>query len=382
VTSSGQLKPPNVAQRPAVDLSGPSPNALIGQKPGRFLFVDALRGIAALWVVIYHAYEGDHLEQVASRLPGWALLFFEGGHLGVPIFFVLSGFVIAHSVSRYTVDLPFIGRFAFRRSIRLDPPYWASLLLVIGFGILSKIVIPSKPYDPPGVGLILAHLFYVQEILGYPSINPIYWTLALEIQFYLVFCLLMGLSHATRRDSADRRSLHVVFAIALLVAAAWPLGLFKGNIWPGLFPPHWHGFLLGMLACWAMNGTVKATWFYAYAALVGFGAAWTANSFAGACVATSTLLLVAARTNGLGSWLGWRWLQFLGLISYSLYLIHNPISGALYNVGFRITGRSAAMEVFWFAVMIATNIVAAASAWWLIERPSLGWAHRVRLKPR
>ena len=252
-------------------------------------------------------------------------------------------------------------------------------LLVIGLGVLSEIVMPSKPYELPGVGQILAHLFYVQEILGYPAINPIYWTLALEIQFYMAFCVLMGLAHATRRDEADRRSLLAIFMPALLVAAAWPLGLVTGNLWPGMFPPYWHGFLLGMLACWGMNGTVKLVWFYAYAALVGAGAAWTANSFAGVCAVTSTLLSVAAQAGGLRRWLGWQWLQFLGLISYSLYLIHNPVSGVLYNVGYRITGRSPATEVFWFAAMIAANVVAAAAAWWLFERPSLALAHRIRM---
>ncbi len=125
---------------------------------GRFVFVDALRGIAALWVVLFHAYEGKHITQVAARLPRWALVFFESGHFGVPIFFVLSGFVIAHSVSRHTVGMSFIVRFAVRRAVRLDPPYWASIVLVIGLGMLSKVVMPAKPYEPLGVGQVLAHL--------------------------------------------------------------------------------------------------------------------------------------------------------------------------------------------------------------------------------
>lgn len=352
------------------------------KKPGRFLFIDALRGIAALGVVVYHAHSGKHMERIAARLPGWALWLLEAGHFGVPIFFVLSGFVIAHSVARYRVDLPFIGRFALRRSIRLDPPYWASMVLVVGLGALSKFVMPSKGYSPPEFGQVLAHLFYVQEILGYPEINPIYWTLSMEIQFYLIFCLLMALAHATRRDSGDRRSLFVIFVPAFLLAAAWPLGLIRGQLWPGLFPPFWHGFLLGMLACWGMNGTVRPAWFYAYAALVGGGSARSGDSFGLACAATSVLVMIAAQSGGLGSWLGWRWLQFLGMISYSLYLIHNPITGALYNVGYKITGRSAATETFWFAAMIAANIAVASAAWWLLERPSLRLSHRLRLQPR
>ncbi len=112
----------------------------------------------------------------------------------------------------------------------------------------------------------------------------------------------------------------------------------------------------------------------------GDSAARTGDAFAGVCVVTATLLLLAAQAGGLERWLNWRWLQFLGLISYSVYLIHNPVTGALYNVGYRITGRSVATEVFWFAAMIATNVAAAAVAWWLFERPSLALAHRIPLQ--
>ncbi|OJW18961.1 MAG: hypothetical protein BGO49_18145 [Planctomycetales bacterium 71-10] len=368
----------------------PGPSAAPAQTParagvdkgrGRFVFVDALRGVAAMGVVVFHVFEGKHLEHLAAVLPAWLRQVIEAGHLGVPVFFVLSGFVIAHSVRRYTVDLPFIGRFALRRSIRLDPPYWVAMLVTIGLGIVSKLVMPSKPYAPPTGGQILAHILYLPAILDIPWLDTVYWTLAYEVQFYLVFCLLMGLAHATRRDPDDRRSLFLVFTPALLIAAAWPLGLIRDNIWPGLFPPLWHGFLLGMLACWAMNRTVAAGWFYAYAALLLAGAAWRQDSFTAACAATAILLYASARLGALRTWLGWRWLQFLGAISYSIYLLHNPISGAAFNVGYRITGRSAATEAFWLVVVLGLVIAAASAAWWLVERPSLALAHRIRLEP-
>ena len=61
----------------------------------RFSFVDALRGIAALAVVLFHAFEGNHIPQLIPVMPRWITDIIDHGNLGVAIFFVLSGFVIA-----------------------------------------------------------------------------------------------------------------------------------------------------------------------------------------------------------------------------------------------------------------------------------------------
>ena len=350
-------------------------------KRERFVFVDALRGIAALGVVVYHAKQGGHMDRLAERAPTWSLLPLDYGHLGVPIFYVLSGFVIAYSVGRYRVDASFFARFVARRSLRLDPPYWTSIALVIGFGVLSQAVSHGKRYEIPGAGRLLAHMVYIQEILGYTQLNPIYWTLCVEIQFYLVFCLLLMVAHRFRRDDRDHRSLLALFGPLALVTSAWPLGFVNANVWPGLFPPFWHGFFLGVLACWAMKGTARPWVYYLYALPLGIVAGVKGGEFTLTCVAIATLLLELGRWGLLGRWLSWRGFQFCGMISYSLYLVHNPITGAFYNVAFRLTGHGAVVEAFWFVVMIAVNVVAAWAFWYGVERTSLGWSHRVKLAP-
>jgi peptidoglycan/LPS O-acetylase OafA/YrhL len=89
---------------------------------GRFKFVDALRGIAAVSVVLFHLKEGKHIPNLYALMPKWLQTLFDHGVLGVSIFFVLSGFVIAHSLYKQHVTLRLAGRFMLRRSIRLDPP--------------------------------------------------------------------------------------------------------------------------------------------------------------------------------------------------------------------------------------------------------------------
>src|SRR5690349_21798798 len=88
------------------------------------------RHVRALWVVLFHISAAGHIGRLEAQLPRWIDRIFKDGHLGGAIFFALSGFVIARSVRHATVTPSYLVRFALRRSIRLDPPYWASILFV------------------------------------------------------------------------------------------------------------------------------------------------------------------------------------------------------------------------------------------------------------
>ena len=78
---------------------------------GRLALIDGLRGIAAMLVVLFHFCAVAHLADVPVL--GWL---FAHGNFGVEVFFVISGFVIAYSVRNAQHTLPFLGRFALRRS--------------------------------------------------------------------------------------------------------------------------------------------------------------------------------------------------------------------------------------------------------------------------
>jgi len=68
----------------------------------RFAFADSLRGIAALWVVLFHLSKGDHIDQLIASLPKFLKpILFNSGGLGVAIFFVLSGYVMTHTIYRF-----------------------------------------------------------------------------------------------------------------------------------------------------------------------------------------------------------------------------------------------------------------------------------------
>jgi peptidoglycan/LPS O-acetylase OafA/YrhL len=326
-------------------------------KTPRFAFVDALRGIAALSVVLFHAIAGNHVNALYAGLPHWAQLLLDHGFVGVAIFFVLSGFVITHSLNGKTLSLPDIGVFMLKRSLRLDPPYWIAMALAISFSIMATHAVKDRAADEFSTAQIFAHLFYVQDILGYRQINPAFWTLCLEIQFYLVFAGLLWSRSSALLISA--------FAVSLL----WPLNLAPSLT--GFFPNLWFGFLLGVGAYKAWRVNTALPWFLAYAGAVLASGLHDGSPFVIACSLTALSLLLVSRMGRLSTLLNWRWVQFLGAISYSLYLIHSPITGATFRVGYMFTGRTIYTEALWWVVSIAACLVAATLLRLSVERPML-----------
>jgi peptidoglycan/LPS O-acetylase OafA/YrhL len=346
----------------------------------RFTFVDALRGIASLSVVLYHAAEGRHISGLLALLPSWVAQALKQGGLGVAVFFVLSGFVIAHSVAKSRVTYSFVGRFMLRRSIRLDPPYWVAIALAVIFAYLSAYFVTGKAQPQFSFAQIAAHVFYLQEILGYPGINTVFWTLCQEVQFYFVYVLLLALSHNDPARPMQGRTTALTFAGAALISLLWPLGILSEGLYPGSFLPLWHGFLAGAGAYWAWRNPAAASYCLAYIAVLLVAGILRGDSFTVACALTAIALWTVAARGRLYSAFDWRWLQGLGAISYSLYLTHNPITAATFWLGYTLTGRSPFLEAVWWVITTAACIAFAFGMWWLVERPSINLARRVRLE--
>jgi peptidoglycan/LPS O-acetylase OafA/YrhL len=357
-----------------------------GSLQQRFAFVNALRGLGALAVVLYHAAEGGHIPAIVEDMPWWLLAVMKHGGVSIAVFFTISGFVIAHAVYQHRVTLPFAGRFIMRRSMRLDPPYWVSIALVLAFGTLASMILPGK--NPPDVstGVLSAHLFYLQEMLGYPHINPVFWTLCLEMQFYLVYITILCISRNDPSQPLQGRATTIMLVLAMLTSMLWPMGVFQFGPVPGSFLPYWNSFLVGVAAYWAWRNPQIVPYFLAMTLTIITAALIRGDAFAFLCAASALMLWYVVSSGRSFRAFNWTWLQFLGAISYSLYLIHNSITGATFRVGYMITGHNQFWEAVWWAISIAACLVFAAVVWKFVERPSARWARTVNLdaqpKPR
>lgn len=227
----------------------------------RLRSIDALRGAAAIGVVIYHA-----VDQSAKALPNNLFKYpvriiqfgSSFGYIGVFLFFVISGFCIhmqwARARSAGQPPEVRFGAFWKRRIRRLYPPYIIALALYLLITALSVGIQPSRFffYD---VGMHLLMLHNLDPKTCY-TINGVFWTLAIEEQLYLAYFLLLFLR--------TRWGWGVTLAVCLLARLGWMI--FSHVVWlrdgvgipvPEAAASHWFTWALGAIAVEAMFGMIQ-----------------------------------------------------------------------------------------------------------------------------
>lgn len=326
--------------------------------PGsRLVALDALRGIAAIAVVWLHIYYFSRLPELLA-LPSWLDFALKQGGLGVQVFFVLSGIVITLSVRGNRITRSYVAYFALRRSLRLDPPYWATLLL-------ASLVLVAVG-DPPGIGRFVAHVFYLQNIFQYRNIVSQFWTLCYEVQFYLALVLLIGLGQRAGKRWGTLVGV-ILFCVSLLL-------LTYHRSAHGWFLDWWYAFALGVAtAGMLMREMHRALWAALLLAMLGLSIQLRSESLL-AVTLTAAAIGLAGWAGKLVVWTGGPLLQWLGRISYSLYLIHFPGPAFAKFASLHVHGRLAGAAVFGGATAI--SLLCAATLHYTVERPALQWSRR------
>lgn len=309
----------------------------------RFERIDQLRGFAALAVVVCHfavsAYNGAP-NAGEPPLP-WLRLVLGFGYLGVPLFFVISGFCIhlpqAQALARVGAVAPDWRRFFRRRFLRLYPPYVAALAVAV---LLLLFATGTLPVPCPAV-LLQALLLHTFHPATFDGVNPPAWTLAVEAQLYLAYPIVLALVARWRAW----RALAIVCAATMLYRVALNFEPFPepyGGVAWELFLARWLEWVLGaVIAEWAVGRIAlpRVLFHPALAAAVlaaGVALEWHTWHYGLYTlkeplygVAFALIVLVALRSEGreVAPRLG-RWLAGVGVYSYSLYLLHRPIQMA------------------------------------------------------
>ncbi len=150
--------------------------------------VDGLRGVAILLVVVYHTWLFSWLTPELTIF-GWSApvdVIARSGYLGVELFFAISGFVLffPHAESAlHGGKLPGTREFAYRRFIKIVPSYALALAA-------TAIVAAPLFHSTRDLAAVLAnHIFFLQSFWhdGFGPVNSVFWSLAIEVQFYLFF---------------------------------------------------------------------------------------------------------------------------------------------------------------------------------------------------
>jgi peptidoglycan/LPS O-acetylase OafA/YrhL len=310
----------------------------------RLPFLEALRGLAALYVVLGHICslaDPARLLGHDDHAPLWlqqAMRPFQFGHLAVAAFIVLSGFCLQLSLfSRQDGKVGHVGKFYKRRALRILPAYYACL----AFSVIVCLTITANQADlarflPVTRENVLAHVFLIHNFD--PSwmykINGVLWSIALEAQLYVLFPLLVLSFVRTGRFMTVVWTSAAALAILEWVPRA-----------PKLYPWFLPMFVLGMAAAHlAYRPSLRigirpaAGWliFFVGAGIVGYFATHgdpLPQGDAGIAIAVSALCyaLTTSQQGFLIGVISRRPLVVLGGFSYSLYLMHHPILQVMYG---------------------------------------------------
>lgn len=326
----------------------------LGRAPHvRMLELDSLRGLAAIVVVLYH-YIDRYAETVGHV--GEPLFWVPWGTNGVRLFFIISGFVIFMTLDRTRRPLDFVvSRFA-----RLYPAYWAALTLTATVVVLA----PAAGFAPTAFQVLVnttmwQSLFLVRDVEG------AYWTLYVELCFYVVMFVLFAAGQLKRIERWLAVALGVVWVFWLgqhlhgEFGWSWRLTATFGRVIPEI--PF---FVIG-ICLYRIQRAVRvdpSIWFM-LAALVTIALQKEPLDAATALVGVAAFAFIFA---GKAAVLRLPLFIWLGTISYSLYLIHNYAGRSLILV-LQQAGWSANASIL---LVTALALGTATLLTYLIERPA------------
>ena len=359
----------------------------------RFAFIDGIRGIAALGITSYHIWRYEPTPQTAQDfVPGFVDALLQRTWIGVQMLLVISGFVIAYTLRNTWVSPRAVASFVFRRVVRLVPAYWATILVVILLAVACDTRTLPAPFDDTLTAVrVLTHLAFLQDIFGQTSLSAGLWTLCIEVQFYVVFVLGWGIAQRMRRSPPQDaehsgRSVRPPGACLLLLfgtPAACSLFLWSRQDSTEPWVTHFLGmFFLGMMTWWTLDRTVPLWSFFVAVAVVVVSSAIDWRVEPAVALTTALALFAAGRMGHMHDWLNYRWLQYCGRISYSLYLIHYPVSHLVSWFGWRACGNEPT-PVQATAILLAAfglSLIASHLLYTLVEAPCNRWAARRKAK--
>jgi peptidoglycan/LPS O-acetylase OafA/YrhL len=313
--------------------------------------LDALRGLAAFAVCLYHICFADSYMPQNSFLESFA----QFGDKGVQVFFILSGLVIPWSMSFRKYEYNLVKEFLLRRFIRIQAPYAIALTFTIFCYLL--FIDPSLRLNAKS---ILNNFLYLVPYSSDSWILNVAWTLGVEVQFYLIVAI--GFPFFTYKYPSVRRFSLLALASMGLIPAPESI-----NAW--YFFPTWAPFFaVGIMVFLLRTQRFSKKEFYlSFSIILCFLFIKYTKLLSLVCLSTTAFLIY------FHSFKPHVFLTFLGKISYSLYLVHLPIilmTGMILN-------RSNFSENFpnlSVAVLLLAAISGSTLFYILFEKPSLKWA--------
>ena len=329
------------------------------------------RGLAALLVVLHHATLSGDVFYGGEAFKG----FWNFGYIGVDFFFVLSGFIIYWVHSNDSVGINNAAAYISKRLMRIYPPF----ILISVVMLLSYAMFPNLSASNRGDIGIITSLFLIPTPPLEPALN-VSWTLMHEMLFYSVFLLLF----------MSRNILHAFFiAWSFAIVSVNLMGIEDGLLKNFFLNPHNLQFLFGVVAAIIVKqdkhhtlsmivGLVMLTAYllgHQYHALENTSAL-ILKTYLGLCFMFIVIGLCAIESRMRYP----DFLVFFGAVSYSVYLIHNPVISLANRVAHKIYQQVTIIPEVFFIFTTVLGVMSGIVYYLLWEKPSLDYLKRIFLK--
>lgn len=328
----------------------------------RFHQIDFLRGLACLSVVAFHfLHRGQQGGWLVDSAAPWLQSMAELGHLGVHLFFMISGFVILMTAEGATVR-----GFIASRVSRLYPAFWVGVLLTAAVAWWSG----SEAFAVTPVQ-VLANLTMVPQWAHVEFVDGAYWSLAVELQFYLLVIALLHFGQMRRIEwwiaawllVSSANAVRPMYPLEFWLDARWAPLFAAGMLFYRISRRGWDGQRY-LLLLWAFSLTLWYGWTGAEASKLGRETVLLGMPMQVVlCLAlfhAVFLLIVSDRWTMRASPL----VYWFGALTYPVYLLHQNIGYiALMAPGWR------QVDFHLRVVLVVGAVVALA---WLVNR----WVER------
>lgn len=330
----------------------------------RLPLVDLMKAVAAQLIVLHHLAFYGPMSDAARRLaPALIDGLARHGRLAVQVFLVLGGFLAARALaSRGSAAIAQPLELVWRRYCRLALPLAAALVLAVACAALARTLLPLESTPaPPTVPQFVAHLFLLQNLLGYEALSAGVWYVAIDFQLYVLMVAMLRLSR--------RQSMALVAALAVA-------SLFHFNripAWDDWALYFFGAYGMGAMAFRAGESRRPGGWL-ALITLAGI-VALALDFRSRIVVALATAVLLGLTFPRLRRPSG-RLLAFLADNAYALFLVHYPVC-LVVNAAFgRLFPAAPVANAIGIFVAWGLSLLAAALFHRHVERPAAAWLGR------
>ena len=336
--------------------------------------IDALKALCCLLIVMHHLAMYGPMSNIAyPLLPAVIDWLREYGRIVVHMFFVISGFLLAAKLApqgRPIVTHPI--RLIQQRYVRLVTPYLAALTVAIGCAAVARIWMSHESIpSAPNFFQLLAHMLLLQNLLDQEVLSVGVWYVAIDFQLFALAVLLLWISNHLQAHYPQLPALPWLGSLLILALTATSLFFFNRNpFWDETALYFFGSYGLGVLVYWVSESRYRWLWLIVLIGLI--VSALMVDFRSRLAVAGCTMLLIGLIQyhDMLKQAQVPNFVTFIGRASYSIFLIHFPISLVINAAFFRFLPHQPAVQLCGLVLAICASVCVGVMLFkWFEERP-------------